>query len=71
MLTRTGEEFDDISLIDESRQLTEEGSNAEALAEPFEEHLRYERMIRELTEFEEAFESETTSAMYLPSHADK
>lgn len=55
MSIKISDEFDEISLPDMDRQLTDDGSDT-ALPEFIEEQLRYEQVIRELTEFEEAYE---------------
>lgn len=64
----TGNNFDDVFLTDPGGQLTVQASEATGLAESTEEErVRYERVIRELNDFEVAREYSIDSALGLPS----
>lgn len=69
MALDTRNEFDDTSLTVEDRRLADEVSDITALAESIEEeHLLYEQVIRELTEFEEAFDISPALSLSLSNH---
>jgi len=62
----TGDNFDDVFLTDAGGQLMVEANEPTGLAESSEEErVRYERVIRELNDFEVAYEGSTVSARYL------
>lgn len=54
MTININNEFDDTSILDDGSQLTNEASDDSFLAESIEdEKMRYEQVIRDLTQFEE------------------